>query len=577
LPFWKPGEDSLNCRCFASGALVIVAAACESSSDVTSSTTQGPDGGDGGLTTLGLCLGDRCVCVPQAGSCSGGKAKACRPDGSGYLEFDCDPVQGMTCHPDGCRGVCAPPELGPSYIGCEYYPTVTLNPVWSGFDFAVAVANASATDAHVNVARGSRAVATATIAAGGIEIVKLPWVAELKGGDVDACQNPPPPGGTRLVAEGAYRLRSDVPVTVYQFSPLTYEIDPAPADCPVGTRCPGGLEAACKSFSNDATLLLPTNALTGAYTALSWPSTTSRAAFIAVTATEADTEVQVVGRGAFVPGAGIDAAGRGKVKLARGDVLELVATSDAPRRTYGSDPSGTEVRANHPVQVIGGHSCANIPTAPTGYCDHLEQSMFPDEVLGSDYLVTFPSAVASVSPHVVRIAAVSPETTVTFDPELYPATKLGPDDPPLELDNVTADVRIRGDKPILVAQYMQGSTSVASGSGDPSMSLAVPTAQFRRTYIFVASSTYDSNFVNVIAPPGASVFLDGEALSSSEFVGVGNSGLTVARRELRPIDVHLMTSASSFGIVVYGYGKDTSYMYPGGLDLKRINDTPVLR
>jgi len=48
--------------------------------------------------------------------------------------------------------------------------------------------------------------------------------------------------------------------------------------------------------------------------------------------------------------------------------------------------SGTHVHASHPVQVIAGHSCANIPTAATGYCDHLEQSMFPDEVLGMDYL-----------------------------------------------------------------------------------------------------------------------------------------------------------------------------------------------
>jgi hypothetical protein len=58
---------------------------------------------------------------------------------------------------------------------------------------------------------------------------------------------------------------------------------------------------------------------------------------------------------------------------------------------------------------------------------------------------------------------------------------------------------------------------------------------------------------------------------------VGSSGFSVARHELSLVDVHKMTSSTPFGIVVYGYGKDTSYMYPGGLDLKRINDTPVLR
>jgi hypothetical protein len=122
---------------------------------------------------------------------------------------------------------------------------------------------------------------------------------------------------------------------------------------------------------------------------------------------------------------------------------------------------------------------------------------------------------------------------------------------------------------------MQGSSSVPSVAGDPSMSLAIPTAQFRTHYVFLASSTYDSNFVNVIAPSGTSVTLDGAAVSASEFIAIGSSGFSVARHELGATDFHEIASSSAFGIVVYGYGKDTSYMYPGGLDLKRITDPPV--
>jgi hypothetical protein len=89
------------------------------------------------------CSSSGSVCQPGEASCSGGKAKACRADGSGYVEFECDPVPGMTCEPSGCKGQCAETWTVASYIGCDYYPTVTLNPVWSGFDFAVAVGNAS--------------------------------------------------------------------------------------------------------------------------------------------------------------------------------------------------------------------------------------------------------------------------------------------------------------------------------------------------------------------------------------------------------------------------------------------------
>jgi hypothetical protein len=509
------------------------------------------------------------------GTCADGKARTCAADGSGFIEFDCDPVQGMACTPDGCKGQCSLSEIGASYIGCDYYPTVTLNPVWSGFDFAVAVGNASDQTAHVTVTRGSTSVATQAVEKGGIQVIKLPWVPELKGGDVNACQDPPDPGGTRIVANGAYRLRSDVPITVYQFSPLTYEIDPPPAACPVGTQCPGGTVAECKSFSNDASLLLPVNALTGSYTGLSWPSTSKRASFLAMTATQDDTDVEVIGRGVIAAGAGIDSTGKGKIKLGRGDVLELIANHDVPAKMFGTDLSGTVIRASHPIQVIGGHSCANIPMADTGYCDHLEQALFPVEVLGKDYLVSYPAAPGGDSPHVLTIAAVYPGTKISFDPQIMPDTMLGPDDPPLELAGVTKDVRIQGDKALLIAQFMQGSTSVPSNTGDPSMSLAIPTAQFRTSYVFVASSTYDNNFVNVTAPTGTEVVLDGAAIPASEFVAIGASGYSVARHQLSSSDIHKITGTTSFGIVVYGYGQDTSYMYPGGLDLKRITEPPV--
>ncbi|MFI5308187.1 MAG: hypothetical protein ACHQ53_12580, partial [Polyangiales bacterium] len=159
------------------------------------------------FSTSGTRLTLGCVqCVPGEASCADGQAKLCREDGSGFDGFDCDPMQGMTCEPDGCKGVCAPPEVTTSYIGCDYYPTVTLNPVWSGFDFAIAVSNASDQPADVIVTRGDATVRMLTIAVDALEIIKLDWVAELKGGDQDACQVPPEPGDSRVVKQGAYRL-----------------------------------------------------------------------------------------------------------------------------------------------------------------------------------------------------------------------------------------------------------------------------------------------------------------------------------------------------------------------------------
>ncbi len=480
----------------------------------------------------------------------------------------------MTCTPSGCTGACATAAAAASYIGCDYYPTVTLNPVWSGFTFAAAVANAGDQPASITVTRGASSIMQTSIMPQSLATIALPWVPELKGGDVDACQTTPDPGVTRLVPQGAYRLRSTGPVSVYQLSPLEYQLTPVPAGCPVATQCPGGIGSDCLSYSNDASLLLPATAMTGDYTALTWASTPPDAALIAVTATQDDTIIQLTPQGQFAAGAGIDAMGGGTVTLAAGDVLEVLATHDSTSG-YGSDLSGTHVHASHPVQVIAGHSCANIPTADTGYCDHLEQSMFPDEVLGMDYLVTFPRAEVGNSPHEIRVAASLPATNIHLDPAIAGDAVLNPGSP-LTLSDVTQDVRITADHPILIAQYMPGSTSLPTpvGSGDPSLSMAIPTKQFRDNYIFIASHTYYVNFVNVIAPSGTTVTLDGSAIDSSEFSPIGASGYVVARHELTAMDNHSITAPQPFGIVVYGYGKQTSYMYPGGLDFHALNPTP---
>lgn len=538
------------------------------------------------LSASGKRLALGCVvCTPGEASCADGRASLCREDGSGVDTFDCDPMQGMVCEAGGCKGACAPPEVTASYIGCDYYPTVTLNPVWSGFDFAVAVANASREPATVYVTRGDTMVRMLTVGVNALEIVKLDWVPLLKGGDQDACQIPPEPGDSRVVQDGAYRIRSDRPVTVYQFSPLEYEIGSAgsvPAACPVGTKCPGGSVPECLSYTNDASLLLPATTLSGDYIVMSWPSRGNTSAFFAVTATQDGTHVTLQGRGKFRPGGGVTREGTGDILLDRGDVLEVLSSHG----TDTEDSSGSIVHADKPVQVIGGHSCANIPDPATAACDHLEQGLFPTQILGDDYIVSYPAAVASQSPYVLRIAAVQANTKIEFDPKVHDAITLGPDAKPFELtvgkfargaageqnmEELPVDVRVQANKPILIAQYMLGQAAVPSGSGDPSMALVVPTAQYRRSYTFTASPTYDSSFINVIAPIGVPIALDG-ALLTAEAQDVSETDYHVLRVKLPTggTGAHRIEADAPFGLVVYGYGRYTSYMYPGGLDLDRI-------
>ena len=95
------------------------------------------------------------------------------------------------------------------------------------------------------------------------------------------------------------------------------------------------------------------------------------------------------------------------------------------------------------------------------------------------------------------------------------------------------------------------------------MTLAVPKDQYRKSYLFHAPSTYSSNYVNITAPTGVAVTLDGASVSG--FSPIGGTGFSVARVALANANggSHTISSSSAFGISVYGYYTYTSYWYPG--------------
>jgi hypothetical protein len=106
------------------------------------------------------------------------------------------------------------------------------------------------------------------------------------------------------------------------------------------------------------------------------------------------------------------------------------------------------------------------------------------------------------------------------------------------------------------------------------MALGVPVEQFRSTYLFHAPTNYTTNYVDVVAPMGAVVMLDNAALT---LTAIGATGYGLARvNPLGPGPAgdgnHAINGSLPFGITVYGYGQDTSYWYPGGLNL---TDIPV--
>ncbi len=499
--------------------------------------------GVGGFKSEELCP-DECVegkgcvlCVPGASSCEGDKVLLCNDDGSALEPVEtCDGVQGLSCDPNAgqCVGACA--GLGLSYIGCDYYPTVlqqhdSYNTAPTN-EYAVAVANTSDQVAKVTVTRAGNNVAMVDVAANSVQVIKLPWVNELTKGQ----------GPSILLPDGAYRLRSTRPVTVYQYNPLN------------------------ATTTNDASLLLPVNTWSGNYLVAAWPVWVGYPGFYTVVAHQDNTTVTLKPSGTgkqIKAGGGVAADGSGKVVLGEGDVLSVIAS--------GGDPTGTIIDADKPVQVFGGHECTNVPLNVPA-CDHLEESMFPIETLAKEYVVVPPVQVPNdqlAQGQVVRVVASEDNTTLVFTPDQPVGKVLAKAGDYVELTTNTAKFLVAADKKILVAQYMVGQSG-GFGTSDPAMLVAVNPLQWRKSYLFFAATTWKANYVDILGPLNAAVTVDGAAVGGWQQIGASNYQVAHVKLSNAGNGTHSVSSDVGVGIGVYGVQDYGSYWYPGGLDLDVI-------
>jgi hypothetical protein len=494
-----------------------------------------------------------------------------------------------------------------SYVGCDFWPTVTPNSVWNVFDFAVVVANAGEKDSVVKVTRGGSVVAEETVPPNELRTVYLPWVDELKGEEGDNCGSAASLNKSVFSVGGAYHLTTSSPVTVYQFDALEYAPKGGPAgkdwsSCPGNTKCASaGGPIGCYSYTNDASLLLPSTAMTGNYRVATMKTMTLKnlagkenavaGGYFVVTATQDATDVtvklgptgSVLAGKQFVATKGQDVI---TFTLDAGDVMEVVGAAEV-----GSDVSGSLVQATKPVQVIAGMPCVQLPF-PQAACDHIEESVFPVETLGKRYIVTRPTGPSGKPvPHMVRIYGNVDGTQISFPGGAPKGTPTSIDaGEVIELDGGAGDKIIRGEFEIVgdhefsVAIFLLGGSvvdppSIANGGrskGDPSQSFATAVEQYRKKYVFLAPNDYDKNFVDVVQPTDAEVTVDGTVVSAAKEPIPGDPDYVLVRVPLGKGQdgAHVLEATAAVGIQVVGYGEYTSYQYPGGLNLTAIAPPP---
>jgi hypothetical protein len=516
------------------------------------------------------------ACGEDSACLYNGKCTACRPGnrkckdddtvlrcdetGSAYVKaLDCNGYEtGQVCRLGACARLCDLNSKVQSYIGCEYWGVDLDNAFVPGggeggyYDasnaqYAIVVSNTSPKyPARVQVFQ---------LDEGGSEVE----VASDSHGDPLPAE-PIPPMGLRIYGLGprnldstgvyplAYRVVSSIPITAYQFNPLDN----------------------VNVFSNDATVLLPSNALGKYHIVMTREQTfDDLKGFLTVVATyDGETQVTVTVTAPTLGDNGIDPMAPGE---SRAFVLRRYEALNIETDAYGADLTGSIVYSNHPVAVFGGSEASNAPNTthccPGGECaasaenffqpwlacadrddclcewprhhmtppqdvpcrnnyqcikyntccaDHLEMQIYPVKAWGTTYVATR-SWPRGGERDVWRILGAADQTAFTTFPSQL-------DVPVIDrggwVDFESGDdFEVFAKKPVLVGQFLAAQDAPdpnvsAKGAndaetGDPTFMLAVPVEQFRTEYVFLAPDKYAFDAINLVVPAGVPVFLDG--------------------------------------------------------------------
>jgi hypothetical protein len=532
-------------------------------------------------TSLNACA----TCEPNQLSCTGETVMSCDPTGSTETPLNtCDPTANLVCRNGACVNLCVQATQRRSNVGCEYYAVDldnakiddTLNA--AAQQYAVVVSNPE-TDVSTDVTieqddtdpgapNAPTQIASATIPPFSLRVFLL--------GPREVDGSPPGEfntGTNTALTRHAYRIRANFPVVAYQFNPLDN----------------------VNVFSNDASLLKPTEALTPdddtlspAYVVLGWPQTiantsdpdtnfspqnpVSLRAFLTLVGTVANTHVHVdsttriLGDGKTIPAT--PSGGSLDFDLGAFDVLNL-ETDD-----FNADFTGSLVSTNAPLVVFSGSEASDAPSfdklADRKCCaDHLEQQLDPIRTSGQTFVATVsPNRTAALIKAGAAIGLADQNeyfrVIATTEAGAHVTTSLSGQYQSFTLPNrgsfatiaSTHHFTMQSDEPIALGSVSpsQQDANVPTGlpGGDPSLVIMPPIEQYRTSYVFLTPDKYSFDFIRIVAPRTASVLLDEQPVAQINGCQANDAdGITdqAERMKVGPSPFVVYTCQLSFPII----------------------------
>lgn len=559
------------------------------------------------------CFGDLgcTVCRPDSNYCVGDDVFMCDSNGGGGTFVEACEGDDL-CSFGSCKSACDQADDNPSNVGCNFWAVDLDNEaVTTEFgtndaaaqQYAVAVANNNDEPARVRIFQNNARVGEPvdeelvmerTIAAGDLEQFNLPQ-REVDGtmGQNGVYQKGT--GSGTFVSPHGYRVVSSLPVIAYQFNPVIQQ------------------------FSNDASILIPEQALGRDYYVMGWPTSNpcgpepggpfsqeSIPDYTSVTiiGTEDSTDVSVLATHPIRASGGdsglvisqTPAGEELQLTINKYDVINLESDQPVVQSILeclslfdlDGDFTGTKVTSSKKVVVFSSNERAtgNWPDLPRpdetdDKCctDHLEQQMFPTTALGSEFAISrspIRSQGGYVEPDLYRVLATKDNTTVrTSLASPFDVIRLNEGEFFTFYSDKGFSAQAEGGA-IMLGQILVSQDLTQNGIGDPTFIIFPAAEQHRKSYVFLVPTTFDNNYMVLTMPEDASVELDGQNIGGlmtceTARIGVVAGKSYVQKTCLVSEGVHRVNSEDPMGLTVYGYYSAGSYGYPGGSDVKIIN------
>ncbi len=572
-------------------------------------TDGGNPGSDGGFTFPDATFGD-----------GGGCALGCSSDLHSVIDCNdnvvqtCSGAQGCDVATNTCINACQAAVNNKNSVGCEYYATHMDISGGASRCFVAFVANTWNSDAHISVDWQGAPLTVASFAripsGKGQSISYAPYTGALPAGQVAILflggDQGPVPGcpvtsakGTSAMLTGtgignSFHVTTDVPVVAYEMNPY------------------GGGNVAVTAGS----LLLPVSAWDTNYVASTASPDTAGTPGVTIIAAQDNTQVS------FLPKVTLAGGGSIPSGAANATVTFNLNKGQQAQIEQSTDLVGSIVSASHPVGVMAGNPCMNMPQGAS-YCDHGEQMLPPVRALGSEYVGVMYRP-RHVEPAIWRVVGAVDGTSLAFSPAIgasngYPAapTSINQGQIAEFATGTPFVVKSQDDKhPFMLFEYMSsshwsGMTSTSAplcdvsswgGFGDPDFSVQVPPQQFLSHYVIMTDPTYpETNLVLIRRPDAQNNFQDVKIDCLTSPIG---GWQTVGSYQWTRVDLqtgnfqdvngcsngrHELTSSAPFGLNVWGWGTpltgdtgggpnftcNVSYSYPGGMNLQPINSVVI--